>query len=85
MLALVILYHAFEDANMERDVVAVDGQEDRVGLVVNIDQFWFQVLGQLFSMSIAFNFAAFDGFLLLEITIEVLVASFLQFLQLLLF
>jgi hypothetical protein len=70
---------------MERDVVAVDGQEDRVGLVVNIDQFWFQVLGQLFSMSIAFNFAAFDGFLLLEITIEVLVASFLQFLQLLLF
>jgi hypothetical protein len=85
MLALVILYHAFEDKNMERDVVAVDGQEDRVGLVVNIDQFWFQVLGQLFSMSIAFNFAAFDGFLLLEITIEVLVASFLQFLQLLLF
>lgn len=81
MFALVVLDYAFEDDDVEGHVLAVDWQQDGVCLVVNVDQVFLKVLRQLFLLLVAFDLVAFDSFLLLEVATEVLVASFLEFLQ----
>lgn len=65
-------------------MLSVDGKQNGVCLVVDVDETRLQVFWKLIFAFVAFNFAAFDGLLLFVVIIEVLVASFLKFLQFLL-
>lgn len=84
MFAFIVLDDALENADVEWHMLSIDGKQDGVSLVVDVDKTRLQVFWKFFLAPVAFNFAAFDGLLLFVVVIEVLVASFLKFLQLLL-
>ena len=84
VLALVVFDHAFEDDDVERHVLSVDGEQNRTGFVVDVDEVLLEVPRKLLPVFVTLNLAAFDGLLLLEVPTEVLVTPFLQLLQLLL-
>lgn len=84
MFAFIVLDDTLENADVEWHVLSIDGKQDGVSLVVDVDETRLQVFWKFFLALVAFDLAAFDGLLLFVVVVEVLVASFLKFLQLLL-
>ena len=82
MLAFIVFDDALENADMEWHMLSVDRQQDGVCLVVDVDEPRLQVFWKLFLILVAFDLTALDGLLLFVVIIEVLIASFLKFLQL---
>ena len=81
MFSFIILHYTFQDTDMERNMLLIDGQQNSVSLIVDVDQIGLQVFWKFFFVLIALDFAAIDILLLFEVTVEMLMTPFYKFLQ----
>ena len=81
MFSFIILHYTFQDTDMERNMLLIDGQQNSVSLIVDVDQIGLQVFWKFFFVLIALDFAAIDILLLFEVTVEMLMTPFFKFLQ----
>ena len=80
ILSFIIFNNTLQDADMERNMLTIDRQKNRVTLIVNVDEVGFEIPWQVFFVLVAVQLTHINHLLLFQVIAKLLIYSFLKFL-----